>query len=231
MHSDAQCVLCGVRVPSIMQLRRHLGKHQQELALFAIPSHARGQPDDNDESIKDEDSLSLSSYHSISSSVLPEEDACPICNLAFKGETTERRAAMALHMTELHQDQDQSTVEPDPRFPMFRVLLDRKGRRINPDKVDLAAMAVSHWKKVVQKGKHEKLFVIRRQNESMGDQIDDEDAWCTSMRSDGKKKKREGAREDRSETEVETMQPGNRGGHISQASSTLTVNDTNQERE
>jgi hypothetical protein len=214
-----------------MQLRRHLGKHQQELALFAIPSHARGQPEDDDESIKDEDSRSLSSDHSISSSILPEEDACPICNLAFKGETTERRAAMALHMTELHPDQDQSAVEPDPRFPMFRVLLDRKGRRINPDKVKLAVMAVSHWRTVVQRQKREKLSFNRGQNEPLGDRIADEDDWGTPVWSYGKGKIQTGAKEDRRETGVEAIESGDSGGHSSQAPSTLTVNDTNQGRE
>lgn len=157
MHAETECALCCAKLSSLIQLRHHLGKHQQELSLFAIPSYARGDSEDDDESVKDDDTLSRSSARSIGSSVLPEEDACPICNLAFKGEAAEKRAAIALHMTEQHQDYDQADVEPDPRFPMFRVLLDRKGRKINPDIVNLAALAVAHWRSFVRKKRNERL--------------------------------------------------------------------------
>lgn len=35
---DTKCSLCKAELPSLKQLRSHLGRHQRELSLFAIPS-------------------------------------------------------------------------------------------------------------------------------------------------------------------------------------------------
>ncbi|KAH7092281.1 hypothetical protein FB567DRAFT_435123, partial [Paraphoma chrysanthemicola] len=59
MDSPADCYLCHLRLPSLTQLRRHLGKHHEELALFALPSHVMKDDDeDQDGDGEDEDSLS-----------------------------------------------------------------------------------------------------------------------------------------------------------------------------
>lgn len=37
MDQKVLCPLCDVEVPSLIQLRKHLGRHQEQLALFALP--------------------------------------------------------------------------------------------------------------------------------------------------------------------------------------------------
>jgi hypothetical protein len=44
--SSAECVFCNAALNSLTLLRRHVGKHQEELALFSLPSY---DADDNDE--------------------------------------------------------------------------------------------------------------------------------------------------------------------------------------
>ncbi|OAL44535.1 hypothetical protein IQ07DRAFT_521615, partial [Pyrenochaeta sp. DS3sAY3a] len=46
LATESECPLCRVHLPSLTQLRRHLGKHHEELSLFALPSHMK---DDDEE--------------------------------------------------------------------------------------------------------------------------------------------------------------------------------------
>lgn len=75
METETECVLCQQKVSSLTQLRRHLGKHHEELSLFALPSHTK---DDNDESDNpdndDSQSSPESSNQQISTSFLPDVD-------------------------------------------------------------------------------------------------------------------------------------------------------------
>ncbi|KAF2867799.1 hypothetical protein BDV95DRAFT_502175, partial [Massariosphaeria phaeospora] len=49
MGETAECALCQQRLPSLTQLRRHLGKHHEELALFALPSYMKDDHDESDD--------------------------------------------------------------------------------------------------------------------------------------------------------------------------------------
>lgn len=42
------CYLCGERC-RLLELKRHLGKHQEQLALFAMPSYVSQQESDDDD--------------------------------------------------------------------------------------------------------------------------------------------------------------------------------------
>lgn len=61
MENEAECPLCQHQLPSLTSLRRHLGKHHEELSLFALPSHMNDQQNEPDETGFDVDSRSLSS--------------------------------------------------------------------------------------------------------------------------------------------------------------------------
>jgi hypothetical protein len=62
MDTRADCPLCGDDQTSLTQLRRHLGKHHEQLALFAIFSHVEDGEDDQDELGNDSSSeLSIAS--------------------------------------------------------------------------------------------------------------------------------------------------------------------------
>lgn len=55
-ESRVQCTFCGEALGSLIQLRRHLGKHQEELALFSLPSHLVDDDDvDHDQSDSEEE--------------------------------------------------------------------------------------------------------------------------------------------------------------------------------
>ncbi|PSN59412.1 hypothetical protein BS50DRAFT_508529 [Corynespora cassiicola Philippines] len=49
MDSPARCSLCLETCLSLVQLRRHMGKHHEELALFALPSHLHDDRDASDD--------------------------------------------------------------------------------------------------------------------------------------------------------------------------------------
>ncbi|KAF1951152.1 hypothetical protein CC80DRAFT_425360, partial [Byssothecium circinans] len=49
MDTEVECVLCQQQLPSLTKLRRHLGKHHQELALFALSNFVREDEEDNDD--------------------------------------------------------------------------------------------------------------------------------------------------------------------------------------
>jgi len=48
MDQEACCPLCMEKQRSLTQLRHHLGKHHQQLSLFAIPPHMIDEEDEND---------------------------------------------------------------------------------------------------------------------------------------------------------------------------------------
>ncbi|KAF2740111.1 hypothetical protein EJ04DRAFT_482822, partial [Polyplosphaeria fusca] len=55
MEVNDDCVLCLQTLPSLVQLRRHMGKHHEELALFALPSHMKDDQDVVESEIGDHD--------------------------------------------------------------------------------------------------------------------------------------------------------------------------------
>ena len=59
MNTQAECVLCQQKLSSLTQLRRHLGKHHEELSLFALPSYMKDEKDESDNDPDDKESRSL----------------------------------------------------------------------------------------------------------------------------------------------------------------------------
>lgn len=49
MTAKATCVLCLAEVSSLTMLRRHVGKHLEELSLFAVPAHVSEDQEDNED--------------------------------------------------------------------------------------------------------------------------------------------------------------------------------------
>ncbi|KAF1918320.1 hypothetical protein BDU57DRAFT_447181, partial [Ampelomyces quisqualis] len=47
--NECKCLLCHTKQSSLAQLRRHLGKHQEELSLFALPPHMKEDHNDDNE--------------------------------------------------------------------------------------------------------------------------------------------------------------------------------------
>jgi hypothetical protein len=46
MDTEADCQLCQTKLSSLKQLRRHVGRHHEELALFALPSSSEENDDE-----------------------------------------------------------------------------------------------------------------------------------------------------------------------------------------
>jgi tetratricopeptide (TPR) repeat protein len=61
MDAEAECVLCQQKYPSLTQLRRHLGKHHEELALFALPLYMKDEQEESDDDQENNGSHSLHS--------------------------------------------------------------------------------------------------------------------------------------------------------------------------
>jgi hypothetical protein len=49
MDIEAECQLCQAKLSSLILLRRHLGKHHEELSLFALPSHMKEDDEEEEE--------------------------------------------------------------------------------------------------------------------------------------------------------------------------------------
>lgn len=102
LDTPAACVLCKENFPSLVQLRRHLGKHQEQLALFALPQHLK----DGDEEMgnpKVEAAISdseVSVASKVEDMVDPDILICGLCSVTFKGENKGKKRQ--LHFVQEH---------------------------------------------------------------------------------------------------------------------------------
>lgn len=55
MDAKAQCPLCQLEMSSLTQLLRHLGKHHEELSLFALPSRMKVDDESEADDVGDDD--------------------------------------------------------------------------------------------------------------------------------------------------------------------------------
>jgi hypothetical protein len=78
MESKADCPLCGMSLQSLVQLRRHVGKHHEELALFALPSSMRDDQDEADDGNNNSDTTSVHHTSVSATSVKSESNVRPI---------------------------------------------------------------------------------------------------------------------------------------------------------
>ncbi|KAJ5782233.1 hypothetical protein N7457_004007 [Penicillium paradoxum] len=97
---SVDCPLCGLSVNSGRLLERHLGRHLQELALFALPQSGLDQDDESSTSKKSEGGLSQSDYEDEDGfdakfdndpdvSISPDENHLPESSLSYDmSETT-----------------------------------------------------------------------------------------------------------------------------------------------
>jgi hypothetical protein len=83
MESKADCPLCGISLQSLVQLRRHVGKHHEELALFALPSSVRDDQDEADDGNNNSDTTSAHHTSVSATSVKSESNVHPISVLEF----------------------------------------------------------------------------------------------------------------------------------------------------
>lgn len=67
MDEEVTCSVCNEQVPHLKQLRRHLGRHQEQLALFALPLSVNEDENKRDD-LKDSD------YGSDNTVPVPEPD-------------------------------------------------------------------------------------------------------------------------------------------------------------
>jgi hypothetical protein len=99
MSAEADCELCGVRLPTLTQLRRHLGKHQEELSLFALPSYMK-----EDDGEVDEDDVEIDSVASVANSegsLSPAQITCEHCSLSIDDDH-DGQVALHLHIQNVH---------------------------------------------------------------------------------------------------------------------------------
>ena len=98
--SAAECILCNAQLDSFTQLRHHLGKHQEELALFAIPKYHMdkegGEVGDNSDIFSDA-STAISDDQISDSPVICEE-----CDLIFEGTRAKKTEAFYRHVEAAH---------------------------------------------------------------------------------------------------------------------------------
>jgi hypothetical protein len=123
MTTQADCKLCDMKLPTLTQLRRHVGKHHEELSLFALPSHMNEDDDEHDEG--DVENHLVSSAAGSEGSQSLEQVICDQCGLKFEGDRENRQAALSRHMEDIHdQNARISNMEDtDPRFVVAKELL------------------------------------------------------------------------------------------------------------
>jgi hypothetical protein len=128
MDTQADCPLCRLKMSSLTHLRRHLGKHHEELSLFALPSHMKDDADDDaDDSDGDDDVRSLSSVANSALSASSALVVCDECGLEFDGKHNgEKRDALEQHVQTVHQrnfDLEPVFDDYDPRISRAKELL------------------------------------------------------------------------------------------------------------
>lgn len=77
IRSGISCPICGVNLNSARQYQSHVGRHQEQLALFALPElETNGDSDPEDEGNSDSDSINVESDHSDTNEIQeePRED-------------------------------------------------------------------------------------------------------------------------------------------------------------
>jgi hypothetical protein len=124
MNTEANCELCGMNLSTLTQLRRHLGKHHEELSLFALPSHMKEDDNEHDEGQVENDSASsvLGSDGCLSA----DQVVCGHCGLSFEDDRGDEQSAFIHHAANCQGDQDiriSSIEETDPRFVEAKELL------------------------------------------------------------------------------------------------------------
>jgi hypothetical protein len=127
MNTEANCELCGMNLPTLKQLRRHLGKHHEELSLFALPLHMKQDDNDHDEGQVQNDSVS--SVAGSDGSLSADQVVCGLCGLSFGDDRGAERSAFIHHVANCQGDQDiriSSIEETDPRFVEAKELLRKK---------------------------------------------------------------------------------------------------------
>ncbi|KAK2761691.1 hypothetical protein FQN54_001519 [Arachnomyces sp. PD_36] len=72
LNQTAECPLCREKIPFYAQFRRHLGKHQEQLALFALSSRLYQTEEEDD--IKDETGLDGEESGQSDSDLYPQDD-------------------------------------------------------------------------------------------------------------------------------------------------------------
>jgi uncharacterized C2H2 Zn-finger protein len=102
MDTGAKCPLCQSILSSLVQLRRHLGKHHEELSLFALPSHVN--EDENEDGTDDTDHQSSPSIAgSYADPLQPEVNfGCLRCDLSVGRGIEDGAEIMRLHHNGVH---------------------------------------------------------------------------------------------------------------------------------
>jgi len=100
-RSGAQCRLCLVTCASLSQLRQHLGKHQEQVSLFALPSRLL-DVDEGDEGDSDS-GKKMSPENATIHDLLPGRHLlCAECGLETAGSTVQQLEVLQQHMVENH---------------------------------------------------------------------------------------------------------------------------------
>ena len=92
-ETQIECPLCKEMVQFSSHLRRHLGKHQEQLALFALPSNLEQTEEENESDIADNGPASKEDLASDTSRADGEQDISAEMNLADMNRESDLEAA------------------------------------------------------------------------------------------------------------------------------------------
>jgi hypothetical protein len=91
--TQIECPLCKEMVPLLPDLRRHLGEHQEQLALFALPSNLEQTEEENESDIADHELAGKEDLASDASRAESEQDKPTEMNLADINRESDLEAA------------------------------------------------------------------------------------------------------------------------------------------
>ncbi|MCJ1381880.1 hypothetical protein MMC17_004992 [Xylographa soralifera] len=77
VHAESLCPLCGQGATGTKQTQRHLGRHFEEIALFALPNNSTESEDDED----DQGSIDVSDRMSLASDDMAYQDVPMVCDV------------------------------------------------------------------------------------------------------------------------------------------------------
>jgi Zinc finger, C2H2 type len=116
-ETQIECPLCKEMVPPSSHLRRHLGKHQKQLALFALPSNLEQTEEENQSDIADNGPASKEDLASDTSRAGSEQDISAEMNLVGTNRGSDLEAAPVASVPATSPEPPAPATPPEPPAP------------------------------------------------------------------------------------------------------------------
>jgi hypothetical protein len=123
MDTPADCSLCYQPFLTLMQLRRHMGQHHEQLALFAVPSNFEETEEDDSEAESNNEAEKESISSRRTNSEADEDETASSQESSHDGQTkVSEELALALAEVQRIYELNPSLLTPENLFEAKRII-------------------------------------------------------------------------------------------------------------